>query len=58
MKCLVNEELPTSGMSESTKDYRKNLEDKGYNRYQAAGSLGGAIHGKSVSIVGGKVTRN
>lgn len=58
MKYLVNEELSTTGMSESTTDYRKNLAAKGYNSHQTAGSLGGAVNGKSVRISGGKVTRN
>lgn len=55
---LVNQELPITGMSESTIDYRKNLEAKGYNRYQSVGSLGGSVNGKSVTISSGKVTRN
>ena len=56
---LVNQELPIAGMSESTIDYRKNLEAKGYNRYQSVGSLGGSVNGKSVTIASsGIVTRN
>lgn len=55
---LVTQELPITGMSESIIDYRKNLEAKGYNRYQSSGSLGGSVKGRSVTILNGRVIRN
>lgn len=58
MNYLVNIALPKKGMSLSVKDYVQYLISKGYNRYQALGSLGGSSNGKSVRIINGVVIRN
>jgi len=57
MKYLVNLEIPQKGMTKSTKEYIADLISKGYNRFQALGSLGGASNGKSVRIANGTVSR-
>ena len=46
--CLVDLVLPTTGSSMAASDYREALEAMGYNKFQALGSVGGAIHGKSL----------
>lgn len=55
---LVNFVLPNTGNSKAVSDYIQDLLNKGYNRYQAIGSLGGASHGKSITIVSKTATRN
>lgn len=54
---LVNVELPNSGMSETTADYKHHLVARGYTLRQAIGSLGGTSK-RSTSIANGTVTRN
>lgn len=54
---LVNIELPAKGMIKTCVDYRADLIARGYNRYQAIGSLGGSSRGGSIRITNSSATR-
>ena len=56
-KNLVDIELPAKGMTKTCIDYRADLITRGYNRYQAMGSLGGSSHGGSIRISNSSATR-
>lgn len=47
---LVDLLLPNRGAVIATADYRRTLISKGYNHYQAIGSLGGSISGGSITV--------
>ena len=48
---LVDFVIPNKGQTVKTAEYREKLVNLGYNRYQAAGSIGGAVAGGSISIL-------
>lgn len=55
---LVNFVVPKHGDRISVSDYRKQLEQLGYNFYQQIGSLGGASNAGTVVIENKQLTRN
>ena len=56
-ECLVDLVLPTTGSSIAASDYREELEAMGYNKWQALGSVGGAINGGSLACNNHILTR-
>lgn len=54
---LVDFVIPNKGQTVKTAEYREKLVNLGYNRYQAAGSIGGAVAGGSISILPEKIAK-